>query len=77
MNVSLKNRMGTESHGGDGGLLEDREDGEDRDTVTAAPLRDTERRSFSPGGGRRAGGAVCGGMAAAPSEEQKTRREMS
>lgn len=53
MNVSLKNRMGTESHGGDGGLLGDREDGED-DTVTAL-RRDTELRTASvpaAGGGR-------------------------
>lgn len=54
MNVSLKNRMGTESHGGDGGLLEDREDGED-DGVTAVLREDTERRAASvpaAGGGR-------------------------
>lgn len=45
--------MGTESHGGDGGLLGDREDGED-DTVTAL-RRDTELRTASvpaAGGGR-------------------------
>lgn len=60
--------MGTESHGGDGGLLEDGEDG-----ITTVPLSETHRaaRSFRPGGGRRAGGAVCAGAAAAPSEEQE------
>lgn len=48
--------MGTESHGGDGGPLEDREDGED-DTVTTALLLDPERRAASvpaAGGGRAA-----------------------
>lgn len=70
LNVSLKNRMGTESHGGDGGLLEDREDG--GDTVTRTHRAES---GFSPGGGRRAGGAGCGGIAAAPSEEEKRREE--
>lgn len=68
--------MGTESHGGDGGLLEDREDGGD-DTITESLPLDAEQRSFSPGGGRRAGGAGCAGIAAAPSEEQQgERREL-
>lgn len=46
--------MGTESHGGDGGLLGDREDGED-DGVTAILREDTEQRAASvpaAGGGR-------------------------
>lgn len=56
MNVSLKNRMGTESHGGDGGPLEDREDGED-DTVSTLLLLEPGRRAASlpaTGGGRTA-----------------------
>lgn len=63
--------MGTESHGGDGGLREDGEDG--GDTVTRTHRAES---GFSPGGGgRRAGGAGCGGIAAAPSEEEKSRGE--
>lgn len=49
--------MGTESHGGDGGPLEDREDGDD-DTVTAPLLLDPKRRRAASvpeaGGGRAA-----------------------
>lgn len=40
--------MGTESHGGDGGLLEDGEDEEDgEDTITLTGPVDTERRAAS------------------------------
>lgn len=48
--------MGTESHGGDGGPLEDREDGED-DTVSTLLLLEPGRRAASlpaTGGGRTA-----------------------
>lgn len=71
MNVSLKNRMGTESHGGDGGLLEDREDG-GTENSPIIPLKNNQKRTgaahdFSPGGD-----ADCGGIAAAaPSEEEE------
>lgn len=44
LNVSLKNRMGTESHEGEEGLLEDREDEEDEITATSS---DSERRAAS------------------------------
>ena len=48
LNVSLKNRMGTESHGGDGGLLEDREDGEDgEDDRPKATIRRTDTETLS------------------------------
>lgn len=58
MNVSLKNRMGTESHGGDGGPLEDREDGEDDAVRTLLLLEPGWRAASAPaaGGGRAARG---------------------
>ncbi|CAB1430750.1 unnamed protein product [Pleuronectes platessa] len=63
LNVSLKNRIRTESHGGDRGRR-DGEDGEDTVLLLTAS-------GFSPGGGRRAGGAGGGGMEATPSEEEE------
>ncbi|KAM3618202.1 uncharacterized protein V6R79_017184 [Siganus canaliculatus] len=72
LNVSLKNRMGTESHGGDDGLREDGWDGRTTTgtttgTRTGVLLRDAERSGFRAGGGAEragAGGAPSGGEAA-------------
>lgn len=52
MNVSLKNRMGTASHGGDGGPMEDGEDRDD-DAVRAAAAA-----AGVLSGGERADGAL-------------------
>lgn len=63
LNVSLKNRMSTDSHGGDGGLLGD---GRDGDTVTGGSSEDTELQSR-----RRAAG---GGWAMRPTGRGSIRR---